>query len=160
MTSFGVPVGTTNPNHPRFSNPGSVSATAGTAGNCGERCLLVTPNARSFPCWMKLIAAARFGVENGTWPAMVSTMAGASPLYGTCTTSIFAAYRKFYAARCVWLPKPAEPYEISRGRAFARSMNSLTVFGGKVGVTTNTCGPLATLVTGTKSLAGSNGIFL
>src|SRR5215218_8780004 len=109
---------------------------------------------------MKLIAAARLGVENGTWPVIVSTIAGASPLYGMCTISTLAAYKKFSAARCVWLPKPAEPYEICRGRAFARSINSLTVFGGKVGVTMRTCGPLATFVTGTRSFAGSNGIFL
>ena len=50
MTSRGVPVGAMMANHPRFSKPGSVSATAGTLGSCLERSLLVMPMARSLSC--------------------------------------------------------------------------------------------------------------
>ena len=65
---------------------------------------------------------------------------------------------KFSAARCVCVPKPAEPKEICPGRALASAMNSLTVFGGKLDVTTSSCGPIAPPDTATKSFAGSKGI--
>ncbi|MNC94296.1 hypothetical protein D3C83_111130 [compost metagenome] len=63
MTAGGVPAGATSPNHPRFSKPGTVSATAGTFGSCGERCLLVTASARILPAVTKPIAAERLGVS-------------------------------------------------------------------------------------------------
>jgi len=51
--------------------------------------------------------------------------------------------------------------EIERARLGAgRSDEFLQVFAGKLGFTTITCGPLATLVIGIRSLAGSKAIFL
>ena len=66
---------------------------------------------------------------------------------------------KFSAAKCVWVPTPAEPKVIDFGLAFAIAMNSFSVFAGLLGLTTMACGPLATLVTATRSFSGLNGIF-
>ena len=43
-----------------------------------------------------------------TCPPMTSTMAGAPPLYGTCTMSILASFLSSSAAICARLPGPYE----------------------------------------------------
>ena len=69
MTAFGVPVGTMKPNQPRFSKPGSVSATAGTLGSCAERSLLVTASARSLPVLTKGNRRRQIGCDELDLPA-------------------------------------------------------------------------------------------
>ena len=110
ISGAGVPVTTATPNQPRFSKPATpASDTVGTSGSEGDRVRPVTASGRSLRSRRKLIDAPRFGAAQSIWPPIRSVMATTSPLYGTCTESIFAKYSKLSAARWTWLPTPAEP---------------------------------------------------
>ncbi len=70
-----------------------------------------------------------------------------------------AASTKLSAAMCTCVPIPADPKLSLPGWALPSAMNSFSVFAGTAWFTTSTCGPLATLVTATKSCFASKGIF-
>ena len=55
------------------------------------RFALVTPSARSRPDFICAVTEGRLTITICTFPAMRSVSAGAMPLCGMCTTSIFAA---------------------------------------------------------------------
>ena len=71
-----------------------------------------------------------------------------------------AASAKFSAARCTWLPTPAEPKLMLPGLALAAAIRSFRVFTGEPSGTTTSIGPLATLVIGTRSFLVSKAMFL
>ena len=92
MISFGVPFGATNPNHDCTSKPATpASPIVGTSGAEGERCALVTANARSLPAFTCGNAEGMLSNITCTCPPIISVIAGALPLYGMCTISTFAS---------------------------------------------------------------------
>src|SRR5207253_1519496 len=98
MTSFGVPLGATMPNQPEFSKPLSVLPMGGTPGSWEISSRLVTPSARSRPLLTCTMAPATVASMKLMSPPTRLASPGPSPLYGTCTASIFAWYRRFSAA--------------------------------------------------------------
>jgi pentalenolactone synthase len=65
---------------PSKDTGGGDAAIAGTSGNCGRRCLLVTPSALSRPARRLGMVLTRGANIRSTWPAMTSCTAGAVPL--------------------------------------------------------------------------------
>jgi hypothetical protein len=84
--------------------------------------------------------------------------AGAAPLYGTWTASMFAACAKSAAVRCVGVPLPALAMSRLFGFERASATSSRSELACTEGCTTSTSMYEATSVIGVKSLSGSNGI--
>src|SRR6185437_8932278 len=159
MTSVGVPAGASRPNHVEMSNPGSpASAIVGRSGASFERAAVVTASARSFPAFTWLTALARLSNISCVSPASSACIAGAAPLYGTCTMSTPASTLNSSPARWPALPMLPEPNDNLPGCAFAYAINSLTECTGSEGLTTSTFGVIATSVIGAKSFCASYGI--
>lgn len=66
------------------------------------------PSARSLPALTCGIIATALENISGTWPLRTSVSAGASPLYGTCTSLTPASMANNSVARWVELPTPLE----------------------------------------------------
>src|SRR5438128_378921 len=82
----GVPAGARIPYHEPASYPGSPdSASVGTSGSNAERFFPVTASARSLPALMCGRIATMVPNMSWTSPLSRSTIAGDTPLYGTCT---------------------------------------------------------------------------
>ena len=80
----------------------------GISGAAGERFAEVTAIGRNLPDLMNGIAEGIVGKMSDTCPPITSANAGALPLYGTCTMSIFAIILKSSPARCGGVPLPAD----------------------------------------------------
>ena len=94
-----------------------------------------------------------------TWPPIRSWLAGAAPLYGTCTMSTFAVSLKSSAAMWPELPTPCDAYVRSPFLALASATSSFTDFAGSAGCITSTFGAVPIRMTGLKSFTGSYGSF-
>src|SRR6516225_11618737 len=130
----------------------------GTSGSAGERFLLETASASSFPSLTSGTAGAVEPKEIGVCPASVEPIAGPPPLYGTCTRSRPRETRNSSPTRWGGVPVPGEAKLYLPGFALMRATSSLTVFAGNVGLTVSTAGADTAMVTGSKSLVGSYGM--
>src|SRR2546426_6570031 len=90
---------------------------------------------------------------------MISVIAGALPLYGTCRGWICAIELKSSVNRCAVAPVPDEEKVYLPGFAFTSAMNSFALFAGKAGCVTSAKGVAATRLIGARSLSGSQGAF-
>jgi hypothetical protein len=90
-----------------------------------------------------------------TWPAITSVMAGAAPLYGTCSRLSFAASFSSSIARCGTLPVPDEASVSLDPGCFAAATNSAPVLYGALAPTTSTSTLFTTSDTGTRSRSTS-----
>jgi len=79
-TGAGMPAGANIPNQELASNPGNVSATAGTCGRIGERFRPDTAMARILPDWTCGSVGRMETNMNETCPLKRSTVAGEAPL--------------------------------------------------------------------------------
>ena len=79
----GVRLGATTPYQPINSNPGSVSATAGTSGTTFERVSEVMPITRTLFARASGSAEVMLATINCSCPAATSAIAADGPLYGT-----------------------------------------------------------------------------
>ena len=158
-TSFGVPAGAHTAFHWLMSNPGSVSASAGTSGNNSARWGVVTARARNLPAFICCSAGSNVTNPLAICPPSKSMIAGAMPLYGTCTMSIWVSNFSHSPAKCWGLAAPAEPNVSDPGFAFAYAIYSFTDLTGTDGCTTSASGLTVASVIGAKSLTGSYGIF-
>ena len=75
-----MPAGPNSPNQDTASNPGTVSATVGTSGSCGIRCLPPTAMSLSLPPFHCGTAEPALTNPIWMWPAITSFIAGAAPL--------------------------------------------------------------------------------
>ena len=85
--------------------------------------------------------------------------AGPPPRYGMWTICVPVRRLNSSPARCPGEPLPTDANCTDPGRSFASLINSATLFAGKLGCATRICGSDATVPTGSKSFAVSNGSF-
>src|SRR5436190_22258927 len=90
---------------------------------------------------------------------MMSVMAGAVPLYGTCRAWMPAWWLKSSAKRCAVAPVPEDEKVYLSGFAFARSMKSRALFAGNDGLVTSTYALRQIRLMGARSFSGSYGNF-
>src|ERR671931_2427717 len=88
------------------------------------------------------------------WPFMMSVIAGAVPLYGTCRTPLMPAIElKSSVKRCAVAPVPDEENVYFPGSALIIAMNPFALAAGHDGFTTSAKGVAATRLTGARSLS-------
>src|SRR5688572_9747515 len=110
-TSCGMPAGPMKAYHNESSNSDTpVSFTVGRCGSAGDRAVPVVASARrrpdlTCPTTEPLVANVR-----NTWPPIKSVIAGALPLYGTCTILVPVSVSNSAPERCPDDPMPAEEY--------------------------------------------------
>ena len=116
---------------------------------------MVTASARSLPAFTCGSTAATLANIMSTSPASSAVVAGAPPLYGTWTT--FTPAMTLNISPAMWKPLPllAEAKLSLPGCALASAISSSTFFAGTAGFTTSTNGPVASMLTGSKSLTVS-----
>src|SRR3954470_25068649 len=90
-----------------------------------------------------------------TWPAIMSVIDAAVPLYGTCTMSIVARCLNISPIMCGGVPKPGEAKLILPGLALAWAINSATEFTGSFGSVTRRLVLVENNAIGAKFLIGS-----
>src|SRR5919201_6476347 len=105
----------------------------GTSGSCGSRFAPVVASAISLP---DLICGSDEGMLSNimlVWPASRSVTAGALPLYGMCTMSVFV--RNVNMAPDMWMlvPLPLEAQVHLPGSFFANAITSFTLRAGNDG---------------------------
>ena len=96
---------------------------------------------------------------SGTWLPITDATAGPAPPKGTRTMSSFAVILKSSADRSGVVPTPGVATLYFLPSFIVTDTRSCMVFAGTDGWATNTLGEAAILVTGTKLLYGSYGIF-
>src|SRR6185503_4982615 len=133
------------------------SASDGTSGSAADRLAEVTARPRSVPAFT--CGEVGGSAENaiGVWPAIADWMAGAAPPNGTLVASSLSSSLNSSAASCGVVPMPGLAIEYLFGSFFRTSINSFTVFAGKLAFTTRMFGDAAASVIGAKSLYGSYG---
>src|SRR5438874_8297739 len=132
----------------------------GSSGSAGSRFAPVVAIAMSFP---DLMCGSDEGMLSNimfVWPARRSVTAGALPLYGMCTMSVFVRYVNIAPDMWMLVPLPLEAYVYLPGFFFASSITSLTLRGGNDGCTTSTLLSETIGATGARSLFTSSGIFV
>ena len=97
------------------------------------------------------LADATFDTIDDTCPPSRSDIAGPTPLYGTCPTSMPVMDFRSSIERCRLLPTPADAKLILPGLALAAAMNSASVLNGCEGCTTSTFGSETSCVIGVRS---------
>src|SRR6476469_6677487 len=129
-------------------------------GALASRLGLVTPNVCRVPSLMYASPTATPRNMPFTWPATTSRNAGATPLYGTTSASIFDIALNHKNPISWGLPGPREPNVNQPGCAFEYETSSGRVFIGTcLELTTKTRGTSASLMTGSKSCSGSYEVF-
>ena len=155
-TGAGVAAGATTPYQVPVSKPGRPdSAIVGTSGRMATRLSDDTASGRILPAFTCGIRVTM--LSNCAWntPPSRSLVAGALPLYGTCTAEMPAALVKNSPPRCCAVPAPPLPMFSLPGLALAKSMSSLSVRAGSVELATSSSGALTSSDTGAKSLTES-----
>ena len=153
MIASGVPVGASTPHQLSITNPGTVSATAGTPGTSGVDFGPVTPSARTRPDFTCGNITAISENTISRCPPIRSLVISDDPLYGICTMSTLVMPLNNSAASCEIEPGPLEP-KLSRALAVrprATVMSSLMFFAGTDGCTTTICGPTTASEIGARS---------
>ena len=101
----------------------------------------------------RIIACAVTGVVKMmlTCPAIMSVIAGAAPLYGTCRMSVPESILKYSSARWLLPPAPEDPPVSWPGFAFAIAISSFMLAAGNVALVSNMIGDQPSSVTEAKS---------
>src|SRR4051812_14652941 len=100
MMGLGVPRGAKKPYQLSTVYPGTPdSAIVGMSGNCSARLADVTARGRMRPAFTYVIAVDTVANMHCKFPASRSSIAGAPPLYGTCTIFTPARVLKISPAR-------------------------------------------------------------
>ena len=103
-----------------MSKPGKpVSDSVGNSGTSVERLAVVTATAFNFPARTCCIEFARLSNMSCVSPASNACNAGAPPLYGMCTMSMWASVLNSSPARWPALPLLPEPKDNLPGFALA-----------------------------------------
>ncbi|MNI42620.1 hypothetical protein D3C73_969200 [compost metagenome] len=139
ITARGVPAGANTPDHKLTSyveKPGA-SEIDGTSGSTGKRWRLVTPSARTLPCFTCSMKLEDVSIIIEIRPARKSLMAPEVPLYGIWRISTPAVDLNISPARWLVVPLPDELNVSSPGRCLASAASSSTEFTFNSGFTTS-----------------------
>src|SRR5687767_1387643 len=125
----------------------------GISGAMDERRAVVTPRPRSFADLTCAIAALVEGKPTDTSPLRRAVMAWGVLRYVTDT--IWVPVMLWNSADVIMIPAPETPTLICPGRALASATSCFTVLAGTEGCTARRNDPIASIVTGVKSLTKS-----
>ncbi len=154
-TGAGVLAGATSPHQTEAVKAGSPSSfEVGTLGSNAERLALATASGRNVPDLIWLITSSGLIGMNVRRSPIRSVMAGAPPLYGTCSTSMPADSLSISPARWPELPLPAEPKLSLPGSALAWAISPFIDVMLDLAGTTTTSDASPIRATGAKSVAG------
>src|ERR1700682_5933809 len=122
----------------------------GRSGRTSERRAVVTASALTFPALTCGPAVGADANISCTSPDSIAVIAGAPPLYGTCTIFVLVMLQNNSAARCPAFPLPVDPYVSTPGCLRAYAIRSCTLLIGRLGCTTSTLLPDTAKVTGAR----------
>ena len=114
------------------------SLKVGISGISAVRFNVAMPMGRMRPALISAFSAGRPEQNICICPDSTSVVATPAPLYGTCTMSMPATVFNSSPHKCGEPPTPDEAKLILRGLAFASAISSLTLFAGRLLVTTIT----------------------
>src|SRR4029453_4958733 len=108
IAGFGVAFGAYRPCQTETSKPFTpASSMVGTLGSEATRFLVVTPYTLIFSALIWLVVFVVWSHIKSTWPPRRSFIAGAVPLYGMVSRSVWIALMKSIPHRCDAAPIPA-----------------------------------------------------
>ena len=156
-TSPGSPAGPNSAIQLPLPTPGNVSPTVGTSGIVGERRSAAIAIARSRPALTCGAAVGTAADASTTSPRNNASTASASPLYGTCPSSMPVIDLIHSTLRCPGTPTPALANASVPGFSLARATRSARLAMPLDACTSSTEGDHAIGAIGVKSRTGSNG---
>src|SRR5690349_10542792 len=113
----------------KLGNPDSASV--GRSCSDSTRVVDVTPYALTLADLMYGVVCVVWSHRMSTWPPSRSFMAGAVPLYGMVSRSVWIALMNMRPHRCDAAPTPALAKEIFSLFALRYAMRSLRLLGGR-----------------------------